>query len=164
MSIPAGLIRVKLASIRKSFKKTSRSERCGLARRDLHLLERKIANLRRICVRSYLQSRGMIVIADKDWEAGRLGMDCRQGFLNFLLYTSENCDPLAAERRRLHVLTSSPAGSNAKGAIAMLYGEPATARFLVAVQRLKRQQQQKVRLTRLAKQRVRTALRKVREC
>ncbi len=33
----------------------------------------------------------------------------------------------------------------------MLYGEPATARFLVAVQRLKRQQQQKERLTRIAK-------------
>ena len=46
----------------------------------------------------------------------------------------------------------------------MLYGEPATARFLVAVQRLKRQQLQKERLTRLAKQRVRTVLRKVRDC
>jgi hypothetical protein len=46
----------------------------------------------------------------------------------------------------------------------VLYGEPATARFLVAVQRLKRQQLQKERLTRLAKQRVRTVLRKVRDC
>jgi len=46
----------------------------------------------------------------------------------------------------------------------VLYGEPETTRFLAAVQRLKRQQLRKEKLTRLAKQRVRTALRKMREC
>jgi hypothetical protein len=46
----------------------------------------------------------------------------------------------------------------------VLFGEPETARFLAAVQRLKRQQQKKERLTRLAKQRVRAVLRKMREC
>jgi hypothetical protein len=45
----------------------------------------------------------------------------------------------------------------------MLYGEPETARFLVAVQRLKRLQRHKERLTRLAKQRARTVLRKTRD-
>jgi hypothetical protein len=51
-----------------------------------------------------------------------------------------------------------------KGAIAVIYGEPETPRFLAALQRLKRQQRKKERQTRLAKQRVRTALRKMREC
>jgi hypothetical protein len=46
---------------------------------------------------------------------------------------------------------------------AMLYGEPETSRFLVAVQRLKRQQRRKARQTRLAKQRVRAVLRKMRD-
>jgi hypothetical protein len=46
----------------------------------------------------------------------------------------------------------------------MLYGEPETSRFLAAVQRLKQQQRRKVRLTRQAKQRVRTVLRKLRDC
>lgn len=46
----------------------------------------------------------------------------------------------------------------------MIYGEPETLRFLAAVQRLKRQQRRKVRQTRLAKQRVRAVLRKIREC
>jgi hypothetical protein len=46
----------------------------------------------------------------------------------------------------------------------VIYGEPETSRFLVAVQRLKRQQRRKERLTRRAKQRVRAALRKMREC
>jgi hypothetical protein len=46
----------------------------------------------------------------------------------------------------------------------MIYGEPETSRFLAAVQRLKRQQRRKERQTRLAKQRVRTVLRKMREC
>ncbi|MCI0464170.1 MAG: hypothetical protein L0Z62_45125 [Gemmataceae bacterium] len=46
----------------------------------------------------------------------------------------------------------------------MIYGEPETARFLAAVQKLKRQKQLKKRQTRQAKQRVRTALRKMREC
>jgi hypothetical protein len=46
----------------------------------------------------------------------------------------------------------------------MIYGEPETARFLAAVQRLKRQQRRKERQTRLAKQRVRAVLRKIREC
>ncbi|HZV05329.1 MAG TPA: hypothetical protein VE999_09625 [Gemmataceae bacterium] len=51
-----------------------------------------------------------------------------------------------------------------KGAIAVIYGEPETPRFLAALQRLKRQQRKKERQTRLAKQRVRTVLRKMREC
>jgi hypothetical protein len=51
-----------------------------------------------------------------------------------------------------------------KGALAVIYGEPDSPRFLAAVQRLKRQQRKKERLTRLAKQRVRLALRKMREC
>ena len=46
----------------------------------------------------------------------------------------------------------------------MIYGEPETSRFLAAVQRLKRQQRKRERLTRQAKQRVRAALRKMREC
>jgi hypothetical protein len=45
----------------------------------------------------------------------------------------------------------------------MLYGEPETARFLAAVQRMKRERRRKERQTRLAKQRVRAALRKMRE-
>jgi hypothetical protein len=49
-----------------------------------------------------------------------------------------------------------------KGAFAMIYGEPETPRFLAALQRLKKQQRKKVRQTRLAKQRVRAALRKIR--
>ncbi len=46
----------------------------------------------------------------------------------------------------------------------MLFGEPETARFLAALERLKRQQRKRERLTRLAKQRVRAVLRKIREC
>jgi len=46
----------------------------------------------------------------------------------------------------------------------MIYGEPETLRFLVAVQRLKRQQRKKERQTRQAKERVRAALRKMRPC
>ena len=46
----------------------------------------------------------------------------------------------------------------------MIYGEPETLRFLVALQRLKRLQRKKERQTRLAKQRIRAALRKMREC
>ena len=52
----------------------------------------------------------------------------------------------------------------AKGELAMIYGEPETSRFLAAVQRLKRQRRRKERQTRLAKQRVRLVLRKMREC
>ena len=44
----------------------------------------------------------------------------------------------------------------------MIYGEPEAARFLVAVQRLKRLQQRKLQQTRLAKQRARAVLRKMR--
>jgi hypothetical protein len=44
----------------------------------------------------------------------------------------------------------------------MIYDEPETPRFLAALQRLKRQERRKERLTRLAKQRVRAALRKIR--
>ena len=51
-----------------------------------------------------------------------------------------------------------------KGEVAMIYGEPETSRFLAAVQRLKRLLQRRERKTRLAKQRVRAALRKMREC
>jgi len=46
----------------------------------------------------------------------------------------------------------------------MIFGEPETTRFLAAIQRLKKQQRLKVKLTRLAKQRVRSALRKLKEC
>ena len=46
----------------------------------------------------------------------------------------------------------------------MLYGEPEAAQFLAAVQRLKRQRRRRERQTRLAKQRIRAALRKMREC
>lgn len=46
----------------------------------------------------------------------------------------------------------------------MIYGEPETPRFLVALQRLKRLQRKKERQTRLAKQRVRAVLRKMRDC
>jgi len=46
----------------------------------------------------------------------------------------------------------------------VIYGEPETSRFLVALQRLKRQQRKKERQTRQAKQRVRTVLRKMRDC
>jgi hypothetical protein len=45
----------------------------------------------------------------------------------------------------------------------MIYGEPEAAQFLAAVQRLKRQRQQRERQTRLAKQRVRTVLRRRRD-
>jgi hypothetical protein len=46
----------------------------------------------------------------------------------------------------------------------MIYAEPEAPRFLAALQRLKRQQRQKERLTRQAKQRVRLVLRKMRDC
>ena len=46
----------------------------------------------------------------------------------------------------------------------MIYGEPETPRFLVALQRLKRLQRKKERQTRQAKERVRAALRKMRQC
>ena len=46
----------------------------------------------------------------------------------------------------------------------MLYGEPETTRFLAAIQRLKRVQRKRERLTRQAKQRIRAVLRKMREC
>jgi hypothetical protein len=45
----------------------------------------------------------------------------------------------------------------------MIFGEPETPRFLAALQRLKRQQRKKERQTRLAKQRIRDALRKRRD-
>ena len=45
----------------------------------------------------------------------------------------------------------------------MIYGEPETLRFLAAVQRLKRLQRKRERQTRQAKQRVRAALRKMRD-
>ena len=45
----------------------------------------------------------------------------------------------------------------------MIYGEPETPRFLVTVQRLKREQRRKERQTRLAKQRVRLMHKKLRD-
>ena len=57
-----------------------------------------------------------------------------------------------------------PGKAKVKGEVAMIYGEPETMRFLAAVQRLKRQQLRKERQTRLAKQRVRNVLRKMRGC
>ena len=45
----------------------------------------------------------------------------------------------------------------------MIYGEPDAPRFLAAVERLKKQQRKRERLTRQAKLRVRAALRKMRE-
>jgi hypothetical protein len=45
----------------------------------------------------------------------------------------------------------------------MIYGEPETPRFLAAVQRLKREQRRKEIQTRVAKQRARTVLRKLRD-
>jgi len=45
----------------------------------------------------------------------------------------------------------------------MIYGEPDTSRFLAAVERLKKQQRKKDRLTRQAKQRARLVLRRIRE-
>jgi hypothetical protein len=55
-------------------------------------------------------------------------------------------------------------GAPEKGALAVIYGEPDTTRFLAAVRRLKRQQRKREQQTRQAKQRVRAALRKIREC
>jgi len=51
-----------------------------------------------------------------------------------------------------------------KESVAVIFGEPETTRFLAAVQRLKREQRKRERLTRQAKQRVRQALRKMRAC
>jgi hypothetical protein len=45
----------------------------------------------------------------------------------------------------------------------VIYGEPETSRFLAALQRLKQAQRHKEQQTRLAKQRVRAALRKMRQ-
>ena len=45
----------------------------------------------------------------------------------------------------------------------MIYGEPETPRFLAALQRLKRLQRKRERQTLQAKQRVRAALRKMRD-
>jgi hypothetical protein len=44
----------------------------------------------------------------------------------------------------------------------MIFGEPETSRFLVALQRIKQQQRKKERMTRLAKQRAREVLRRIR--
>ena len=46
----------------------------------------------------------------------------------------------------------------------MIFPELETSRFVAALQRLKQQQRKKEQLTRQAKQRVREALRKMREC
>jgi hypothetical protein len=71
-------------------------------------------------------------------------------------------DESAATKRGDRRGRKQPPGT--EGALAVIYGEPDTPRFLAAVQRLKKQQQKKERQTRLAKQRVREALRKKREC
>ena len=57
-----------------------------------------------------------------------------------------------------------PRAGRINGGVAMLYGEPETIRFLAALQRIKRLQHKRERQTRLAKQRVRAVLRKMREC
>jgi hypothetical protein len=57
-----------------------------------------------------------------------------------------------------------PGSRRMKGAVAVIFGEPDTSRFLAVLQRLKRQQQRRERQTRQAKQRVRSVLRKLREC
>jgi hypothetical protein len=54
------------------------------------------------------------------------------------------------------------AGCERKENASVIYGEPETSRFLAAVQRLKREQRKRERLTREAKQRVRQTLRKMR--
>jgi hypothetical protein len=72
--------------------------------------------------------------------------------------------PVRSALPRGYACEQVPYRALAKGAVAMLYGEPETSRFLAAVQRLKRQQRRKERQTRQAKQRVRVALRKIREC
>ena len=66
-------------------------------------------------------------------------------------------------RHRVPVRRVPNAGRIQRG-IAMLYGEPETSRFLAALQRIKRLQHKRERQTRLAKQRVRAVLRKMREC
>jgi hypothetical protein len=47
---------------------------------------------------------------------------------------------------------------------AVIYGEPEAIKFLVAVQRLKLQRMRRERLAKLAKQKARAALRKLRPC
>src|SRR5438105_4722363 len=74
----------------------------------------------------------------------------------------EPTSPRAAPCRSNHDTWAR--GGLAKGAVAMIYGEPETPRFLAAVRRLKRRQRKRERLTREAKQRVRAALRKMRDC
>jgi hypothetical protein len=46
----------------------------------------------------------------------------------------------------------------------MIYGEPATTRFLAALEKLKQAKQRKELQTRQAKQRLRATLRKLRDC
>ena len=46
----------------------------------------------------------------------------------------------------------------------MIYGEPDAVKFLLAVQRLKLQRLRRERLAKLAKQKARAALRKLRPC
>lgn len=56
------------------------------------------------------------------------------------------------------------AASDGKGAGAVIFGEPETPRFLAAVQRLKRHKQKQQQQARQARQRLRSVLRKLREC
>jgi hypothetical protein len=51
-----------------------------------------------------------------------------------------------------------------KEQVAVIYGEPETPRFLVAVQKLKRQLRRREQQTKQAKQKVRAVLRKIRSC
>lgn len=48
--------------------------------------------------------------------------------------------------------------------LTVIFGEPETARFLAVVQRIKRLHRVKLKRTRLAKQKARAVLRKMREC
>jgi hypothetical protein len=67
-------------------------------------------------------------------------------------------------RREEAPLVRPPAASVAKGARAVIFGQPETLRFLAAVERLKQQTRKQQQQTRQARRRLRAALRKLREC
>jgi hypothetical protein len=69
-----------------------------------------------------------------------------------------------SKRRSVGPKIRIPGPKRCNGALAVLYVEPETSRFLAAVERLKREHRRKQKQTRLAKQRVRAVLRKMREC
>jgi hypothetical protein len=77
------------------------------------------------------------------------------------------CDKVYGSAGRTGIVKerqTNPGSSAAKGDRAMIYGVPATTRFLEAVQRLKKARQRKEIQTRQAKMRVRSVLRKLRDC